>query len=39
MNKKQLSTLPISVLDLATVIEGTTPSDTFKKSLDLAQHV
>jgi luciferase family oxidoreductase group 1 len=39
MNKKQLSTFPISVLDLATVIEGTTPSDTFKKSLELAQHV
>ena len=39
MNKKQLSTLPFSVLDLATVTEGSTPVDTFVKSLDLAQHV
>jgi luciferase family oxidoreductase group 1 len=27
-----------SVLDLATVIEGKTPADTFKNSVDLAQH-
>lgn len=39
MNKKKLSALPISVLDLATVTEGTTPADTFTKSLDLARHV
>ncbi len=36
--KKLLNTIPYSVLDLATVIEGKTPADTFKKSLDLAQH-
>ncbi|MDT3401351.1 LLM class flavin-dependent oxidoreductase [Mucilaginibacter terrae] len=28
-----------SVLDLATVIQGDQPADTFKKSLDLARHV
>lgn len=39
MNKKSLSTIDISVLDLAMVIEGKTPADTFKTSLDLAQHV
>jgi luciferase family oxidoreductase group 1 len=38
MMNKSLNTLPISVLDLATVIEGKTPADTFKSSLDLAQH-
>jgi luciferase family oxidoreductase group 1 len=37
--KKYLNAIPYSVLDLATVIEGTTPADTFKTSLDLAQHV
>jgi luciferase family oxidoreductase group 1 len=36
--KKKLSSIPFSVLDLATVIEGKTPADTFKNSLDLAQH-
>lgn len=36
--KKQLTSIPFSVLDLATVIEGKTPADTFKNSLDLAQH-
>lgn len=36
--KKSLTSIPFSVLDLATVIEGKTPADTFKKSLDLAQH-
>ncbi len=30
--------IPYSVLDLATVIEGKTPADSFKNSLDLAQH-
>lgn len=39
MNTKQLSTLPYSVLDLATVVEGKTPTDTFKNSVILAQHV
>jgi luciferase family oxidoreductase group 1 len=37
--KAQLINTPYSVLDLATVIEGKTAADTFKKSLDLAQHV
>ena len=39
MNKKSLSTIDISVLDLAMIAEGKTPADTFKTSLDLAQHV
>jgi luciferase family oxidoreductase group 1 len=38
MTDKQLDTIPYSVLDLATVIQGKTPADTFKKSLDLARH-
>lgn len=37
--KKLLHNIPFSVLDLATVIEGKTPADTFKNSADLAQHV
>ena len=37
--KKLLHTIPFSVLDLATVIQDKTPADTFKNSLDLAQHV
>jgi len=36
---KQLSSTPYSVLDLATVIQGKTPADTFKNSLDLARLV
>ena len=35
---KQLKSIPYSVLDLATVIEGKTPAHTFKTSLDLARH-
>ena len=35
-NKQQ--NIPYSVLDLATVIEGKIPADSFKNSLDLAQH-
>jgi luciferase family oxidoreductase group 1 len=31
--------IPFSVLDLATVTEGTTPAETFVKSRQLAQHV
>lgn len=38
MTDKQLNNIPYSVLDLATVIEGKTPADTFKNSLDLARH-
>jgi luciferase family oxidoreductase group 1 len=36
--QKQLSDIPVSVLDLATIVEGETPSDAFKRSLSLAQH-
>ncbi|WP_276088812.1 LLM class flavin-dependent oxidoreductase [Pedobacter sp. JY14-1] len=35
---KTLFEIPYSVLDLATVIEGHSPADTFRKSVDLAQH-
>lgn len=37
MGRKELSSLPFSVLDLAGVIEGKTVADTFKNSVDLAQ--
>ncbi|SFH48170.1 LLM class flavin-dependent oxidoreductase [Pedobacter insulae] len=39
MSTKQLASLVYSVLDLATVVEGKTAADTFKKSVDLARHV
>ena len=35
--KKLLSGIPASVLDLATIVEGETPADAFKRSLDLAK--
>lgn len=35
---KKLHEVPLSVLDLAPVVEGSTPADAFKNSLDLAQH-
>ncbi len=38
METHTLSNLPYSVLDLATVVEGKTPEDTFKDSLALARH-
>jgi luciferase family oxidoreductase group 1 len=38
-NKKRLSDIPYSVLDLSPVIEGGTPSDSLRNTLDLAQHV
>jgi luciferase family oxidoreductase group 1 len=38
MSTKLLKDIPYSVLDLATVIEGKTPADTFVNSLDLARH-
>lgn len=34
---KQISSIPYSVLDLASVVQGETPADTFPKSLELAQ--
>lgn len=37
MDNTQLN-IPVSVLDLASVIQGSTPEHTFKKSLKLAQH-
>jgi len=39
MNTKQLQDIPYSVLDLATVVEGQTPADSFRHSLDLARKV
>jgi luciferase family oxidoreductase group 1 len=36
--KKQLNEIPVSVLDLATIIEGDTPKDSFRKSLEVARH-
>lgn len=39
MSTKQLQNIPYSVLDLATVVEGQTPADSFRHSLDLAQKV
>lgn len=35
--QKTLSTIPVSVLDLATIVEGETPTHAFKRSLLLAQ--
>lgn len=35
--QKQLSDIPFSVLDLATIVEGETPADAFRRSLALAQ--
>lgn len=37
MDTKELKNIAYSVLDLATVIEGKTPADTFKTSLELAK--
>lgn len=34
----QLADTPFSVLDLATILSGKTAADTFKNSVDLAQH-
>ncbi len=39
INHSEAFRVPLSVLDLATVIEGNTPADSFAKSLDLARHV
>jgi luciferase family oxidoreductase group 1 len=38
-NHKKLSDIDLSVLDLAPVLAGKTPRDSFHNSLDLAQHV
>jgi len=37
-NTKKLSDIPFSVLDLSPIAEGSTPSDSFKNTLELAQH-
>ncbi len=37
-NIKQITDIPYSILDLAQVPEGGTPSDALKNTLDLAQH-
>lgn len=36
---KTFNNIPLSVLDLAPVVEGSDPSESFKNSVDLAQHV
>lgn len=38
MSTKNIASLTYSILDLATVIEGKTAADTFKRSVDLARH-
>jgi luciferase family oxidoreductase group 1 len=37
--KKELGDIPVSVLDLATIVEGGTPADSFRKSLEVAMRV
>lgn len=37
--KKQLNEISVSVLDLATIVEGDKPTDSFKKSLAVARRV
>ncbi|AHV92825.1 LLM class flavin-dependent oxidoreductase [Bordetella holmesii] len=34
-----LATIPFSVLDLAPIVQGCTPADAFRSTVDLAQHV
>ena len=36
--QKTLSQIPVSVLDLATIVQGDGPADAFRKSRSLAQH-
>lgn len=38
-DRKKLSDVPISVLDLATIVADKKSADTYKNSIDLAQHV
>lgn len=35
---KQLRDIPLSVLDLSPIVQGSVPADSFRKSLDLAKH-
>jgi len=39
MKKESIKDIKLSVLDLAPVLEGFTPADTFKSSLEVAQYV
>jgi luciferase family oxidoreductase group 1 len=39
MSTKQLRDVKLSVLDLSPVLEGETPRDSFRNTLDLAKHV
>ena len=36
--QRRLQDIPVSVLDLATIVQGDQPSDAFRKSLELARH-
>lgn len=36
---KRLRDIPLSVLDLSPIVQGSTPAESFRNSLDLAQHV
>lgn len=38
-SNKRLRDIPLSVLDLSPIVAGGTPADSFRRSLDLAQHV
>src|SRR4051812_19740616 len=38
-SSESLFEIPIAVLDLATILAGKTPADTYKNSVDLARHV
>lgn len=38
-SNKRLRDIPLSVLDLSPIVEGSTPAESFRNSLDLAQHV
>ncbi|MFC4408921.1 LLM class flavin-dependent oxidoreductase [Chungangia koreensis] len=39
MTVKSFQNIPLSVLDLSPINEGSTPTESFKNSVDLAQHV
>ncbi|MBP1971022.1 luciferase family oxidoreductase group 1 [Virgibacillus natechei] len=38
-NTKTFNNIPLSVLDLAPIVEGSNPTESFKSSVELAQHV
>lgn len=39
LQMKKLNEIPVSVLDLATIVQGDVPADSFRKSLDIAKRV